>query len=85
MLQEYLTEDVKQKWKEKLQALCVKLLFWLAVLTLLGLLGWAMYAMLDKDISDSLVEDTVSEDRIAGKFFYYSMCNISLISSSNQV
>ncbi|XP_053655423.1 transmembrane channel-like protein 7 isoform X2 [Cherax quadricarinatus] len=60
LLQEFLSEEQEEGWLRQLAGWCIKLLFWAIVLVSLGLLGWAMYAMLKSGIDKDIITKTDS-------------------------
>lgn len=60
LLQEFLNEEQEEGYLKKLREWCVKLVFWIIILISLGLLGWAMYLMLQNGINQNIIEDTAN-------------------------
>ncbi|XP_042203710.1 transmembrane channel-like protein 5 isoform X1 [Homarus americanus] len=54
LLQEFLNEELEEDFWSKVIGWSVKFVFWVIILTLLGLLGWATYLMLDSDINKDI-------------------------------
>lgn len=50
ILQEYLSEEQEEDWKQRAKGWLVKVVFWVVVLAFMAALGWATHAMLDLDI-----------------------------------